>query len=158
MHRLVGQRAELGAQGSDHPARQIEVGAIGLAEVLLDRDQLLLGDEAVPAAERLGVLGGIAVIGGHVGPHQGRGVAGNIEAGLEAVLQAHACDGLGRHPVPGRLGRKERLGCLDLALIRGRTQEGADATGLVIHEPDPFARWTSPSTFLTVHCEMRVRS
>ena len=66
VHRLVGQRAELGAQRGDHPAGEVEVAALGRAEVLLDRDQLLLADEAVPAAQRLGVLGRIGVIGGHV--------------------------------------------------------------------------------------------
>ena len=140
VHRLVGQRAEFGAQRRDHPAGQVQIAAIGLAaEVLLDRDQLLLGDEAVPAAQRLRVLGGIGVIGRHVGPHQRRGVAGDVQTGLEAVLQAHARDGLGGHPVPGRLGLEERLGCVDLALIRGRALEGVDATGLVIHVLDPFA-------------------
>ncbi|MGY4485934.1 hypothetical protein ACVWWR_005125 [Bradyrhizobium sp. LM3.2] len=139
VHRLVGQRTELGAQRRDHPAGQVQIGAIGLAKVLLDRDQLLLGDEAVPAAQRLGVLGRVAVIGGHVGSHQRRGVAGNVETGLEAILQAHAGDGLGRHTVPGRLGLEERLGRLDLALIRGRALEGVDAAGLVVHLPDPFA-------------------
>src|SRR3546814_2469685 len=59
VHRLVGQRTELAAQRGDHPARQIDVAALGGAEMLLDRDHLLLRDEAVPAAERLGVVGGI---------------------------------------------------------------------------------------------------
>ena len=55
---------------------------------------LLLGDEAVPAAQRLGVKGGIGVIGRHVLAHDGGRIAGDIEAGLEAVLQAHAGHGL----------------------------------------------------------------
>ena len=42
VHRLIGQRAELGAQRGDHPAREVQVAAIGRAEMLLDRDQLLL--------------------------------------------------------------------------------------------------------------------
>lgn len=139
VHGLVGQRSELGAQRRDHPARQVEVTAIGLAaEMLLDRDQLLLGDEAVPAAQRLGVLGGIGVIGRHIGTHQRRGVAGDVEARLEAVLEAHARDGLGRHSVPGRLLLEERLGRVEFALVRRRTLEG-DATGLIIHLFDPFA-------------------
>jgi hypothetical protein len=46
--------------------------------MLLDRDHLLLGDEAVPAAQRLGVLGGIGVIGGHVRAHDARGVLGDL--------------------------------------------------------------------------------
>ena len=140
VHRLVGQRSELGAERRDHPAGQVQIAAIRRAEVLLDRDQLLLGDEAMPAPQRLGVLGGVAVIGGHVGPHQRRGVAGDVEAGLEAVLQAHARDSLGRHPVPGRLGVEERLGRLDLAPIRSRTLESliADPTWLVVHIRNPF--------------------
>jgi hypothetical protein len=56
MHRLVRQRAELGAQRGDHPARQVEVAAVGAVEVLFDRDHLLLADETMPAAQRLGVL------------------------------------------------------------------------------------------------------
>ena len=101
VHRLVRQRAELGAQRGDHPAGQVQVAALGRAEVLLDRDHLLLGDEAVPAAERLGVLGRIRVIGRHVLAHDRGGVAGDVETGLEAVLQAHAGDGLGVDAVPG---------------------------------------------------------
>ncbi len=47
VHRLVGQRSELGAKCRDHPAGEIQIAAIGLAtEVLLDRNQLLLRDEA----------------------------------------------------------------------------------------------------------------
>src|SRR3546814_9156599 len=68
--------------------------------MLLDRDHLLLRDEAVPAAERLGVVGGIGVIGGHVGAHDARGVAGDVEAGPELVLGAHAGDILGTDRVP----------------------------------------------------------
>ena len=152
VHRLVGQRSELGAERRDHPAGQIQIAAIGLAEMLLDRDQLLLGDEAMPAAQRLGVLGGVAVIGGHVGPHQRRGVAGDVEAGLETVLQAHARDSLGRHPVPGRLGVEERLGRLDLALIRSRALVGAvaDPTWLVIHLRDPFGDGKSEAIALAI--------
>ena len=140
VHRLIGQRSELGAQCGDHPAGEIEIAAIGLAEVLLDRDQLLLRDEAVPAAERLGVLGGIAVIGRHVGAHQRRGVAGDVEAGLEAVLQAHARHGFGADAVPGRLGLEQRLGGCDLAQIGRRSLDGpvADVARLVIHVRDPF--------------------
>src|SRR3546814_655297 len=85
---------------SDLPARQIDVAALGGAEMLLDRDHLLLRDEAVPAAERLGVVGGIGVIGGHVGAHDARGVAGDVEAGPELVLGAHAGDILGTDRVP----------------------------------------------------------
>ena len=37
VHRLVGQRAEFRAQRRDHPAGQVEVAALGRAEMLLDR-------------------------------------------------------------------------------------------------------------------------
>ena len=99
VHRLVGQGAEFAAQRGDHPARQIDVTALGGAEMLLDRDHLLLRDEAVPAAERLGVVGGIGVIGGHVGAHDAGGVARDIDAGLELVLRAH----------PGDIFRTDRI-------------------------------------------------
>src|SRR3546814_18635787 len=57
--------------------------------MLLDRDHLLLRDEAVPAAQRLGVVRGIGVIGGHVGAHDARGVTSDVEAGAELFLGAH---------------------------------------------------------------------
>ena len=101
VHRLVRQRAELGTQGGDHPARQVEVAAVGAVEVLLDRDHLLLADETVPAAQRLGVLRRVGVVVRHVLAHDLRRVAGDIEAGLEAVLGAHAGGGLGVDRVPG---------------------------------------------------------
>ena len=138
VHRLVGQRAELGAQRGDHPAREIEVAALGRAEMLLDRDQLLLGDEAVPATERLGVLGGVGVIGRHVAAHERGGVAGDVQAGLEAVLQAHAGHGLGGDAVPGRLGLEERLGGAELARIGSGSLDGlVNPTRLVVHLHDP---------------------
>ena len=90
VHRLVGQRAELGAQRGDHPARQVEVLAVGRAEVLLDGNHLLLADETVPAAQRLRVLARVGVVGGHVAAHDVGRVARDVEAGQETVLQAHA--------------------------------------------------------------------
>ena len=104
VHRLIGKRPELGAKCCDHPAGEIQIAAIGLAEMLLDRNHLLLRDEAMPATERLGVLGGIAVIGGHIAAHQRRGVSSDVQAGPEAVLQTHARDGFGVDAVPGRPG------------------------------------------------------
>ena len=135
MHRLIGKWSELGAKGGDHPAGEIEIAAVGLAEVLLDRNQLLLRDEAMPATERLGVFGGIGVIGRHVGAHQRRGVASDVQAGLEAVLQTHACHGFGGDAVPGRLGLEERLRGFNLALIGHRSLDRlfTDPTWLVIH-------------------------
>ena len=103
VHRLIGQRTEFAAQRGNHPARQIDVAALGGAEMLLDRDHLLLRDEAVPAAERLGVVGGIGVIGSHIGAHDPRGVAGDVEAGAELVLGAHARDALAADAVPGAI-------------------------------------------------------
>ena len=89
VHRLVGQGAKLAAQRGDHPARKVEVTLLGGAEVLLDRDQLLLRDEAVPAAQRLGVLRRVCVIGVHIGAHDLGGVFGDVEAGGETVLDHH---------------------------------------------------------------------
>ena len=102
VHRLVGQGAELAAQRGDHPARKVEVALLGGAEVLLDRDQLLLRDEAVPAAQRLGVLRRIGIIGGHVGAHDLGGVLGDVEAGGETVLDHHARGVLGIDCSPAR--------------------------------------------------------
>jgi hypothetical protein len=140
VHRLVGKRSELGAKGCDHPAGEVQIAAIGGAEMLLHRNQLLLGDEAMPAAERLGVFGAVLVIGGHVGAHQRCRVAGDVEAGLEAVLQPHARDGFGGDAVPGRLGLEERLGGSKLAQIRRRSLDRlvADPTWLVVHVLDPL--------------------
>ena len=56
MHGLIGQRTKLGAQRSDHPAGEIQIAMLGRAVMLLDGDQLLLTDEAMPAAQRLRVL------------------------------------------------------------------------------------------------------
>jgi hypothetical protein len=83
VHGLVGQGAELAAQGRDHPAGQVQVALVRVAEVLLDRDQLLLTDEAVPATEGLRVLTRIRVVLGHVLAHDRRRVAGDVEAGLK---------------------------------------------------------------------------
>ena len=118
VHGLVGQRAELGAQGGDHPAGEVEVAALGGAEVLLDGDQLLLADEAVPAAQGLGVLGGVGVVGRHVFAHDLRGVLGDVQAGLEAVLGTHAGNVLGADVGPLALHGFTQLGqCLDVVLV-----------------------------------------
>ena len=101
MHRLVGQGAEIAAQGGDHPAGEVEVTALGRPEVLLDADQLLLGDEAVPGAQRLGVVRRIGVIGSHVFAHDLRGVLGDVDAAVESVLQLHASCAFGVDAGPG---------------------------------------------------------
>ncbi|WP_272886952.1 hypothetical protein [Phenylobacterium aquaticum] len=135
MHRLVGQGAEFRTQGRDHPAGQVEVLPIGGAEVLLDRDHLLLADEAVPAAQGLGVLRGVGVIGRHVLAHDVGGVAGDFQAGLEAVLETHPGHGLGVDAVPGAVLARDELAHLnDVVLIghvplprsAGGKQEGPD--------------------------------
>ena len=88
------------AQGRNHPAREIEIFALRRAEMLLDRDHLLLRDEAMPAAERLRVLARIGVISRHVFAHDRSGVTRDVEAGQEAVLEPHAGNGFGADAVP----------------------------------------------------------
>ena len=51
VHGLVGQWTELGAQCGYHPAGKVEVATLGGAEMLFDRDKLLLSNKAMPAAE-----------------------------------------------------------------------------------------------------------
>ncbi len=80
VHRLVGQRAELGAQGRDHPAREIEVTLVGAVEMLLDGNQLLLADKAVPATQGLGVLGAVSIVLSHVLAHDRRRCSGQCRA------------------------------------------------------------------------------
>src|SRR5690606_35418310 len=91
VHRLVRQRTEFGAQCCNHPARKIEIATLSGAEMLLDGDHLLLADEAVPAAERLGVLCRISLICRHVTAHDASSIAGDVQTRAETVLHAHAC-------------------------------------------------------------------
>ena len=100
VHGLVRQRAEIGAQGRNHPAGQVQVTLVGGLQVLLDGNQLLLTDEAVPAAQGLGVDRGVSIVLGHVFTHDGSSVLGDVQTGLEAVLGAHAGDGLGVDSAP----------------------------------------------------------
>ena len=102
VHRLVGQGSELAAQGRDHPPREVEVALVRRLQVLLDRDELLLADEAVPDAERLGVDRRVGVVLGHVATHDVGGVLRDLEAGAEPVLRPHAGDGFGVDRVPAR--------------------------------------------------------
>src|SRR5690606_42022336 len=44
VHGLVRQGTELGAQGGNHPARQVQVTQLGGTKVLLDGDHLLLAE------------------------------------------------------------------------------------------------------------------
>ena len=69
MHRLIGQWPKFGTQRRDHPARQVQVALIGITKVLLNRDEFLLSNKTVPAAEGLRVLAGILVIVAHVFAH-----------------------------------------------------------------------------------------
>ena len=120
VHRLVRQRAELGAQRGDHPAGQVQVAAFGAVEVLLDGDHLLLADEAVPATQRLRVLGRVGVVRGHVGAHDLRGVLGDVQARLELVLGTHAGGVLRADRIPRAAVVFLQTGnCLDVVLILG---------------------------------------
>src|SRR5216684_10324 len=89
----------------------------------------------MPATERLGVLGGIAVIGSHISAHQRRGVPSDVQAGLEAVLQTHARHGFGGDAVPGRLRLEERLSSPNFAQIGSRSLDSrvTDPAWLVVH-------------------------
>ena len=119
VHRLVGQRTELRTQRCNHPARKIEVFALRVAEMLLDRNHLLLRDEAVPAAERLRVVGRVGVIGRHVLAHDLRGIARDIQTGAEPVLQAHTGDGFRIDAIPCPVLGADKLSDLgDIVLVR----------------------------------------
>ncbi len=104
VHGLVRQRTELGAQGSNHPAGQVQVALVGGLQVLFDGDQLLLTDETVPATQGLGVLGGVGVVLGHVFAHDVCGVLGDVQTGFEAVLEAHASSKLRVDCAPAAAG------------------------------------------------------
>ncbi|MCY1440582.1 hypothetical protein D9M71_568650 [compost metagenome] len=131
VHGLVGQRAELGTQRGHHPAGQVEVALVGGLQVLLDGDQLLLTDEAVPAAQGLGVDGGVGVVLGHVLTHDGRSVLGDIQTGLEAVLGAHAGNRLGVDSAPAVAVCFFQSGNgLDVVLISGHGQSFKVCMGL----------------------------
>jgi hypothetical protein len=88
-----------------------------------------------------------------VGAHQRRGVAGDVEAGLEAILQAHARHGLGRDAVPGRLGLEERFSRRNLVQIGSRSLQRliADSTRLVVHVRDPFELICKPAGSINRH-------
>jgi len=95
---------------------------------------MLLRDEAVPGAERLGVVGGVLIVFGHVAAHDRGGVASDVESGLEAVLQAHTGNRLGADAVPGAvLAFYEPTHLRDMILI-GRTTalRTGDAAGQAV--------------------------
>ncbi len=101
VHGLVGQRAKLRAQCCNHPTGEVQVALAGVTEVLLDSNQLLLADKAVPTPQGLGVLTAVSVVLRHILAHDRRRVPGDIQASPEAVLQAHAGSGLGVDVIPG---------------------------------------------------------
>ena len=130
VHRLVRQRAEVGTQSSNHPAGQVQVALVGGLQVLLDRDQLLLPDKAVPAAQRLGVDGGVGVVLSHVLAHDVGGVLSDFQTGLEAVLGAHTGDGLGVDSAPAAAELLFQSGySLDVVLICGHGQSFKKCVG-----------------------------
>src|SRR5690606_14826362 len=103
---------------SYHPAREVQVTLAGRAEMTLDSDHLLLTDEAMPAAQGLGVARGILVILGHVPTHDLRSVFGNVQPGPEPVLGAHAGCVLGINRVPSTVVRfTQRLNCLAVLVV-----------------------------------------
>src|SRR5690606_24499282 len=123
VHRLVRKRAEVGTQGCNHPAGQVEVTLVGGLQVLLDGDQLLLADETVPATQRLGVNGRVSIVLGHVLAHDVGGVLSNFKASFEAVLSTHASDGLRVDSAPAASSYFFQSGnCLDVVLISGHGQ------------------------------------
>ena len=100
MHRLVGQWPKFGTQRGDHPARQIEVALIGIAKVLLNRDEFLLANKTMPATEVLSVLTGILVIVAHVFAHDGSRITGDIKTRLKTILKSHTRRMLGANIRP----------------------------------------------------------
>ena len=91
VHRLIGKRTEVRTQGRNHPARQVQVLAVGFAtEMLLDSNQLLLADKTVPATQRLGVLGLIGIECFHVSTHDVGSVLSDFQTRFEFVLSPHA--------------------------------------------------------------------
>ncbi len=118
VHGLVRQRAELGTQGGNHPARQVQVTTLGGTEVLLDGDHLLLADETVPATQRLSVLGRIGIVSSHVFTHDLGGVLGDVQTSLELVLGAHAGRVLRVDGVPGRVLLQNGSDLVDVLCVR----------------------------------------
>ena len=86
--------------------------------VFFHRDHLLLRHKTVPAAERLGVLPVVGIVGSHVAAHDGGGVFGDVQAGFEAVLQTHPLNELGIDGMPAfAMFLLKGTGCLNACLI-----------------------------------------
>ena len=118
VHGLVRQRAELGTQGGNHPARQVQVTTLGGTEVLLDGDHLLLADETVPATQRLGVFGFVFVELSHVATHDARGVLSDVQTSFEFVLQTHTRNRFSLNGRPGITCFVENCRCsFDFVLV-----------------------------------------
>ena len=118
MHGLVGQRAEFGTHTGNHPAGKVEVAFVRGLMVFFHRNQFLLSDKTVPAAQRLGVVGRIGIVFGHVAAHDGSGVFGNVQAGFEAVLQTHTGNVFRRDGCPTLTVRLfDLFRCFDFFLI-----------------------------------------
>src|SRR3990167_3305993 len=100
VHGLIRQRTEIPTQSSNHPTRQEEVARGGGLQVLLDRNQLLLTDETMPAAQGLGVDGGVSIVLSHVFAHDVGSVLSDFQTGFETVLGAHAGHGLRVNSAP----------------------------------------------------------
>ena len=100
MHRLIGKRSELRAERGNHPAREVDVTFVGCTVVFFNGYHLLLRDKAMPAAQRLSVIGAVLIIVMHVFTHNGCGIAGNIETCLKLILSSHAGGILGVNSGP----------------------------------------------------------
>ncbi|MCY1240325.1 hypothetical protein D9M72_531660 [compost metagenome] len=118
VHGLIWQRAKLRAKRCNHPARKIQVASFRGAKMLLDRDHFLLRDETVPAAERLGIVGRILVICGHVCPHDTGGISCDVQAGLKTVLEPHTSDRFRGDPVPFVVSSNKTFGFVEIGFIR----------------------------------------
>ena len=90
MHRLIGKWTELRTQRCNHPARQIQVTAIRITEMLLDRNHFLLADKTVPATERLCVLRGVLLVVVDITTHDVGGIFRDIQTCLKTILETHA--------------------------------------------------------------------
>jgi len=88
--------------------------------MLLDGDQLLLTNEAMPAAQRLCVLAAVRVILGHVLAHDTGSITGDIQACFETVLQTHTRRIFGADSIPCAAVFLAQLGDIgDVILVCG---------------------------------------
>ena len=78
--------------------------------MLFDGNHFLLTDEPMPAAKGLGIIRWVGIIGRHVFAHDLCGIAGNVQAGRETVLRAHACGGFRVNGIPAPIMALNGLG------------------------------------------------